>query len=133
MVPAAADGAECRRPRGAERALRAVEPRAGARAGALRQGRDRPRAGRGPQARAAHRDRTQGQVPAMMLRGHGEDGARPAVVAPRGPEADAVAALVKLGYSQGQAAEMVARAANDLGQAAPVDALIRESLRATGR
>jgi Holliday junction DNA helicase RuvA len=73
------------------------------------------------------------KAPAMMLRGHGEDGARPAVVAPRGPEADAVAALVKLGYSQGQAAEMVARAANDLGQAAPVDALIRESLRATGR
>src|SRR6185437_13727118 len=73
------------------------------------------------------------KAPAMMLRGHGDDGARPAVVAPRGPEADAVAALVKLGYSQGQAAEMVARAANDLGQAAPVDALIRESLRATGR
>ena len=40
---------------------------------------------------------------------------------------------IKLGYSQGQAAEMVARAANDLGHAAPVDALIRESLRAVGR
>ncbi len=73
------------------------------------------------------------KAPAMMLRGHGEDGAIAAVVAPRGPEADAVAALVKLGYSQGQAAEMVARAANDLGAAAPVDALIRESLRAQGR
>jgi Holliday junction DNA helicase RuvA len=73
------------------------------------------------------------KAPAMMLRGHGEAGGGPAVIAPRGPEADAVAALVKLGYSQGQAAEMVARAANDLGQAAPVDALIRESLRATGR
>ena len=55
-----------------------------------------------------------------------------APTAPRGPEADAVAALVKLGYSQGQAAEMVARAAHDLG-AAPVDVLIRESLRAMGR
>ena len=54
-------------------------------------------------------------------------------IAPRGPEADAVAALVKLGYSQGQAAESVARAANDLGGAAQVDVLIRESLRAMGR
>jgi Holliday junction DNA helicase RuvA len=72
------------------------------------------------------------KVPAMMLRGH-EDGGVIVAMAPRGPEADAVAALVKLGYSQGQAAEMVARAANDLGHAAPVDALIRESLRAVGR
>ena len=72
------------------------------------------------------------KAPAMMLRGHGEDGVVVAL-APRGPEADAVAALVKLGYSQSQAAEMVARAANDLGQAAPADVLIRESLRAMGR
>ena len=72
------------------------------------------------------------KAPAMMLRGHGEDGAVIAL-APRGPEADAVAALVKLGYQPTQAAEMVARAANDLGAAAPVDALIRESLRAQGR
>jgi Holliday junction DNA helicase RuvA len=72
------------------------------------------------------------KAPAMMLRGHGDEAAPPAI-APRGPEADAVAALVKLGYQQGQAAEMVARAANDLGAAAPVDALIRESLRAQGR
>ena len=73
------------------------------------------------------------KAPAMMLRGHGEDGGHAAIVAPRGPEADAVAALVKLGYSQGVAAESVARVANDLGHAAPVDALIRESLRAMGR
>jgi Holliday junction DNA helicase RuvA len=72
------------------------------------------------------------KAPAMMLRGHGDE-TMPTAVAPRGPEADAVAALVKLGYQQGQAAEMVARAANDLGAAAPVDALIRESLRAQGR
>jgi len=72
------------------------------------------------------------KAPAMMLRGHDGEGVVVAM-APRGPEADAVAALVKLGYSQGQAAEMVARAANDLGHAAPVDALIRESLRAVGR
>jgi Holliday junction DNA helicase RuvA len=66
----------------------------------------------------------------MMLRGH-DDGAT-AIVAPRGPEADAVAALVKLGYSQGQAAESVARSARDLGNA-PVDELLRESLRVMGR
>ncbi len=72
------------------------------------------------------------KAPAMMLRGHGEDGIVVAV-APRGPEVDAVAALMKLGYGASQAAEMVARAANDLGHAAPVDALIRESLRAQGR
>ena len=73
------------------------------------------------------------KAPAMMLRGHDEGGALSPVTAPRGPEADAVGALVKLGYSQGQAAEMVARAANDLGQGSPVDALIRESLRAMAR
>lgn len=70
------------------------------------------------------------KAPSMMLRGHAEEGAGAAVVAPRGPEADAVAALVKLGYSQTQAAEAIARAARDLGDRAPVDALIRESLRA---
>ncbi|MEI9994970.1 MAG: Holliday junction branch migration protein RuvA [Rhizomicrobium sp.] len=72
------------------------------------------------------------KAPAMMLRGHDEAGVAVAV-APRGPEADAVAALVKLGYSQGIAAESVARAANDLGPAAAVDMLIRESLRGMGR
>jgi Holliday junction DNA helicase RuvA len=73
------------------------------------------------------------KAPAMMLRGHSEDGAVAALVAPRGPEADAVAALVKLGYSQSHAAEAIARAARDLGERAPLDALIRESLRAMAR
>lgn len=72
------------------------------------------------------------KAPSMMLRGHGEEGLHAAATAPRGPEADAVAALVKLGYSQGQAAEAVARAVRDLGEA-PVDALIRESLRQMAR
>jgi Holliday junction DNA helicase RuvA len=71
------------------------------------------------------------KAPSMMLRGHAED-ATP-VVAPRGPEADAVAALLKLGYSQGAAAEAVARAVRDLGDGAPVDALIRDALKGMGR
>jgi Holliday junction DNA helicase RuvA len=70
------------------------------------------------------------KAPVMMLRGHVES-AQP-TIAPRGPESDAVAALVKLGYSQGHAAEVVARAAHDLGDVA-VDQLIRESLRAMAR
>lgn len=71
------------------------------------------------------------KAPSMMLRGHGDEGAATAV-APRGPEADAVAALVKLGYSQAQAAEAVARSVREMGEVA-VDVLIRESLRAMGR
>jgi Holliday junction DNA helicase RuvA len=70
------------------------------------------------------------KAPSMMLRGHpGEAFA----TAPRGPEADAVAALLKLGYSQTVAAEAVARSARDLGDGAALDTLIRESLRAMGR
>jgi Holliday junction DNA helicase RuvA len=72
------------------------------------------------------------KAPSMMLRGAEEEGFAPIALAPRGPEADAVAALVKLGYSSSQAAESVARTARDLGEA-PADALIRESLRAMGR
>jgi len=72
------------------------------------------------------------KAPAMMLRGHAEEGVV-AILAPRGPEADAVAALVKLGYSQTQAAEATARASRELGDHAALDSLIRESLRAMVR
>lgn len=71
------------------------------------------------------------KAPAMMLRG--DEGAHVPVTAPRGPAADAVAALLKLGYSEGQAAEAVARAVGDLGEDADTGALIREALRGMGR
>ncbi|HEY0281742.1 MAG TPA: Holliday junction branch migration protein RuvA [Rhizomicrobium sp.] len=70
------------------------------------------------------------KAPAMMLRGHAGEAF---AAAPRGPEADAVAALLKLGYSQGVAAEAVARATRDLGEGAALDALIREALKGMGR
>ncbi|HVP83372.1 MAG TPA: Holliday junction branch migration protein RuvA [Rhizomicrobium sp.] len=69
------------------------------------------------------------KAPAMMLRGHGDETV--AHAAPRGPEADAVAALIGLGYSPSQASETVARVAHESG-ALPVEALIRESLRRMG-
>ncbi len=73
------------------------------------------------------------KAPSIMARG-GFEGAHAVPAAkPAGPEADAFAALVKLGYSQGQAAEAVARAVRDLGETAGADMLIRESLRAMGR
>jgi Holliday junction DNA helicase RuvA len=71
------------------------------------------------------------KAPAMMLRGHAEEAATHAL-APRGPEADAVAALIKLGYSQSHAAEAVSRAVQESG-AASVELLIRESLRNLAR
>ena len=71
------------------------------------------------------------KAPAMMLRG--DEGPHVAATAPRGPAADAVAALLKLGYSEGQAAEAVARAANDLGDDAETGHLIREALRGMAR
>jgi Holliday junction DNA helicase RuvA len=71
------------------------------------------------------------KVSSMMLRGE-EDG-RVAVVAPRGPEADAVSALIHLGYSDARAAEAVARAAGALGEGSEATILIREALKGMGR
>jgi len=71
------------------------------------------------------------KAPSMMLRGTAEEMSAP-IVAPRGPEADAVSALIKLGYSPTHAAESVARVAREFGDV-PTDVLIRESLRAMGR
>ena len=73
------------------------------------------------------------KAPAMMARGISGDATPAAAPKTGGPEADALLALVKLGYSQGQAAEAVARAARETGDRASADVLIRESLRAMGR
>jgi len=70
------------------------------------------------------------KVPALMQRG---EGGLHIVASPRGPAAEAVTALVKLGYSEGQAAEAVARAANDLGEAAETGVLLKEALRGMAR
>ncbi len=73
------------------------------------------------------------KAPSMMLRGE-DDGAVAAVAhAPRGPEGDAVSALVHLGYSDIRAAEAVARAAQALGVHTETPALIREALKGIGR
>jgi len=71
------------------------------------------------------------KAPAMMAR----SGEPTLSIAPKpaGAEADAMLALVKLGYSQSQAAEAVARTAREFGEHTSADVLIRESLRAMGR
>jgi Holliday junction DNA helicase RuvA len=55
------------------------------------------------------------------------------VATPRGPEGDAVSALVHLGYSDVRAAEAVARAAQALGEHTETAALIREALKGMAR
>ncbi len=51
------------------------------------------------------------------------------VVAPRGAGEDAMSALVNLGYRRVEVQPVVARVIERLGEAAPVDAVIRESLK----
>ena len=88
--------------------------------------------GVGPKLAARIAAELKDKAPAMMLRAGVAADAAPAIQAAHGAEADAVAALVKLGYADARAAEMVARAVQSLGEA-PVDALLREALRAAGR
>jgi Holliday junction DNA helicase RuvA len=72
------------------------------------------------------------KAPSMML-GH-EDAATVAIAhAPRGPESDAVSALIHLGYSDARAAEAVARAMTALGEHTETSALIREALKGMAR
>jgi len=69
------------------------------------------------------------KVPAMMA---GSDPVAHVAVA-RGPEGDAVSALVHLGYSDVRAAEAVARAVQALGEHTETSALIREALKGMAR
>jgi Holliday junction DNA helicase RuvA len=73
------------------------------------------------------------KAPAMMM--HGEEDGKVAQIAhaPRGPEGDAVSALVHLGYSDARAAEAVARAVQALGEHTETGVLIREALKGMAR
>jgi holliday junction DNA helicase RuvA len=61
------------------------------------------------------------------------EGALPALAPEQGAEADAVSALVNLGWKQPQAASAIARAAKRLGEGATLDALIRDGLKEMAR
>ena len=71
------------------------------------------------------------KAPSMMLRGEEDVGVL--AHAPRGPESDAVSALIHLGYSDARAAEAVARATQALGEHTEAGSLIREALKGMGR
>ena len=73
------------------------------------------------------------KAPSMMLRGEDDAAAVAVAHAPRGPEADAVSALIHLGYSDARAAEAVARATQALGEHTEAGALIREALKGMAR
>jgi holliday junction DNA helicase RuvA len=51
------------------------------------------------------------------------------VIAPRGVGEDAISALVNLGYRRVEVQPVVARVIERLGETAPVDGVIRESLQ----
>ncbi len=68
-----------------------------------------------------------------MMLGADEAGAMSIARSPRGPEGEAVSALVHLGYSDARAAEAVARAAGALGEQTETGALIREALKGMAR
>ena len=73
------------------------------------------------------------KAPSIILRGEDDHTVAALAHAPRGPESDAVSALVHLGYSDARAAEAVARAAQALGEHTEAGVLIREALKGIGR
>ena len=83
-------------------------------------------AGRRAEARRAHRRRAEGQGRAASRSGRPLAGA---AASEGGATADAVSALVNLGYRRAEAFGAVAAAARRLGDEAPVDALIRAGLQ----
>jgi holliday junction DNA helicase RuvA len=77
------------------------------------------------------------KAPAQVLQRSAATGERVSgLQAPAPVESDAIAALVKLGYSQMAAADAIARASQSIGphaDALPLEALLRESLRQLAR
>lgn len=73
------------------------------------------------------------KAPKMMPGGNPAIDAAGVAVPAAGADADAVLALTKLGYSDASAAEAVARAARELGEDAPLAALIRTALKGMGQ
>ena len=73
------------------------------------------------------------KAPSMALQRGADAGDRAALQTPRPVEGEAIAALVKLGYSQMVAGDAVARAGARLGDTAALDVLLRESLRQLAR
>jgi len=71
------------------------------------------------------------KVPSMLA--GADEPVAAALAAPRGPMADAVSALVHLGYSDVRAAEAVARAAGALGEGVDPSVMIREALKGMAR
>ncbi|MBN9566431.1 MAG: Holliday junction branch migration protein RuvA [Alphaproteobacteria bacterium] len=89
--------------------------------------------GIGPKLASRIASELKDKAPGLMMRGaQSAPEASPAAAAARGRDGEAVAALVHLGYSQIQAAEVVARAAQSLGDV-PLEVLIRECLRQMAR
>ena len=93
--------------------------------------------GVGPKLAARIAAELKDKAPAALLQRHAETGRDiRALQSPRPIESDAIAALVKLGYSQLVAAGAVARAGRDLGPAdesLKLDELLRETLRQLAR
>jgi Holliday junction DNA helicase RuvA len=87
--------------------------------------------GIGPKLASRIASELKDKAPGLMMRGPAAEAGTP-VAAPRGRDGEAVTALVHLGDSQVQAAEVVARAAQSLGDV-PLEVLIRECLRQMAR
>ena len=113
--------------------LRAVRSRQRHRA--ARQGGGRAHARRRPEGRRAHRHRTEGQGAGLLQRRPGawcsSSGAIDEKRAPQ-PVADAISALVNLGYGQPQAAAAIAAASRSAGENAETAQLIRLGPEGTG-
>ena len=128
LVPPAADRPGGRRPGRARRALGARARRAG-------RARSPPRTRRRSPARAASAralppgSRAELQRPPGRPAAPGRHGCDRPAAAPGAAAADALSALVNLGYGRSEAHAAIAKAAASLGEHAPVDALIRTGLQ----